>query len=254
MMAEAHRIHAEKVAEFAQEPSVSIAIDAGTMARRHFLDIMLLAPHTDTKPLLFRAVEDESFTLKKYGDIVAVAISDLHDLHVNVRSIVGDNLPTQVAALAHWSGNSRLRQADDPFLHGIKYSPCMCHFLQLAVGDFLKTADGEVLEAALQSLIRIANFTEVHRVVKSRCPRSVPTRWLSRFDAINWLLSRQSQLMRIDPAGWEDRERQGLFEDWVRAEPFQQVQILQRLLYPFNEATKFFEREDVTLCHVYPAL
>jgi hypothetical protein len=175
MIAEAKTIHADKVAEFAREPSVSIAIDTGTMERRHFLDIMLLAPHTDTKPFLFRAVEEESLTLEIYGSIVAQAISDLRSREINVRSIVGDNLPTQVAALAHWSDNSVLRQATDPFLQGIKYSPCMCHFLQLAVDDFIKASYGAELETALQTLIRIANFREVHRVVKTRCPRSVPT-------------------------------------------------------------------------------
>jgi hypothetical protein len=46
MRTEAQEIHNEMTAEFAREASSSIAMDAGTMNRRHFLDIMILAPHT----------------------------------------------------------------------------------------------------------------------------------------------------------------------------------------------------------------
>jgi hypothetical protein len=46
-------IQNRKLREFAGLPSVSLAIDAGTLEHRHFLDIMVLAPYAGVKPLLY---------------------------------------------------------------------------------------------------------------------------------------------------------------------------------------------------------
>jgi hypothetical protein len=37
-------------------------------------------------------------------------------------------------------------------------------------------------------------------------------------------------------------------------ENFEKVAIYHRLMHPLNEAVKFFERDDVTLAYVCPAL
>jgi hypothetical protein len=44
MILEADQIHAAVMARFTEMPCVSLVIDAGTIARRHFLDVMVLAP------------------------------------------------------------------------------------------------------------------------------------------------------------------------------------------------------------------
>jgi hypothetical protein len=250
---EGNRIQKANLAKFAQVPSVSLSIDAGTIHGRHFLDIMLLAPYTELTPFLYNAFEAESLTVNDYGRFVLGTIRDLHTAKIQVGSIVGDNLPTQVTALAHWSPRSSLRAADEPFLHGIHYSPCMCHFMQLIVGDFLKSRYGARLEAILQQMIKVSNYAEVRHVLKSRCPQSVKTRWLSRFDAIKWLLSRQERLTRLSRDG-SVKKRQKKIQTWMTSENFGQLEVFHQLLYPFNQATKFFEQDMVTLCHVYPAL
>jgi hypothetical protein len=76
-------------------PAVSIAIDAGTIESRRFLDIILLALYTRLKPFLYTAVEQTRLTTGDYGNIVANAIRDLRQAKVNIRSIVGDNLPAK---------------------------------------------------------------------------------------------------------------------------------------------------------------
>jgi hypothetical protein len=40
----------------------------------------------------------------------------------------------------------------------------------------------------------------------------------------------------------------------MKAEIFAKLEVFHKLLYPLNEVTKFFERDDVTLCYVYPML
>jgi hypothetical protein len=253
MLEESERIQKTEVAKFAQMPCVSLSIDAGTIERRHFLDIILSAPYSELKPFLYTAVERESLTVEDYGNIVIEAIRELNLKNVKVRSIVGDNLPAQVAALAHWSPRSSLQLAEEPFIHGIRYSPCMCHFMQLVVGDFMKDEYGSELDDMLQQMILVSNFAEVRRLMKCQCPRSVKTRWLSRCQAIRWLLSRQVPLTAIDPHNWR-KERRKAFQQWFTSENFAKLQVLHRLLYPFDQATKFLEQDTVTLCHVYPVL
>jgi hypothetical protein len=42
-----HQKHDNILSRFAEMPCVSLAIDAGTIESRHFLDIMILAPYSD---------------------------------------------------------------------------------------------------------------------------------------------------------------------------------------------------------------
>jgi hypothetical protein len=122
---ESSALSAMIVKSFASRPCVSLAIDAGTIARRHFLDIMILAPYSRLLPFLYISLENDHLTSANYGILVRQVIEELRSMGIKVRSIVGDNLPAQVSALAHWSTKSHLR-GSDPFLNGIKYSPCLC--------------------------------------------------------------------------------------------------------------------------------
>jgi hypothetical protein len=89
---------------------------------------------------------------------------------VNVRSIVKENVPAQVTALTHWSPRSCLKRGNEPSLHGINYSPCMCHFVQFVVADLMTGTWLGDFEIMLQEMTMIANFSEVDPITKSRCP------------------------------------------------------------------------------------
>jgi hypothetical protein len=193
MIEESKTIHDGMIAKFQQMPCVSLAIDAGTIERRHFLDIMILAPYPKIKPFFYDAIENVTLTAEDYGTIVATTINELHQTNVNVRSIVGDNLPAQITVLAHWSPRSCLKRRNEPFLHGIKYSPCMCHFVQLIVADLIPGSCLDDFETILQEMITVANFSEVHQSTKSRCPQSTKIRSRSRFETLHWLLSHKKE-------------------------------------------------------------
>jgi hypothetical protein len=170
MIEESQTIHDGMIAKFAQMPCVSLAIDVGMIERRHFLDIMILAPHTKIKPFLYDAIENATLRAEDYGTIVATTIKELRQTNVNVRSIVGDNLPAQITVLAHWSPRSCLKRGNEPFLHGIKYSPCMCHFVQLVVADLISGSCLGDFETRLQEMITVANFSEGHQVTNLAAP------------------------------------------------------------------------------------
>jgi hypothetical protein len=125
MVEDSKKIHEALIAQFAGMPCVSLAIDAVTMERRRFLDVMVLAPYMRIKRFLCDAVERATLATDDDGTIVMAAINELAQKRVNVRSIAGDNLPAQGTALAHWTSRSCLRRAEEPYIHGIKYSPCI---------------------------------------------------------------------------------------------------------------------------------
>jgi hypothetical protein len=253
MVEESNHIHEEMIAKFAQMPCASFAIDAGTIERRHFLDIMILAPYSKIKPFLYDVIEKATLTADDYGNIVMTAIKELYQKGVKIRSIVGDNLPAQVTALAHWSSRSCLKRGEESYLHGIKYSPCMCHFVQLVVGDLITGSCCRSFEDVLQKMISVANFSEVRSIVNSRCPQSVKTRWLSRSEALNWLLSREGQLSEINLRLFP-KARRSQIQAAVTKSNFAILAIYHRIISPFTQAVKFFEQDHVTLCHVYLAL
>jgi hypothetical protein len=57
MIFEADRIHEAVMARFAEMPCVSLVIDAGTIARRHCLDAMVLAPDSNVTPFLSDSIK-----------------------------------------------------------------------------------------------------------------------------------------------------------------------------------------------------
>jgi hypothetical protein len=105
MVEESKKIDEAMIAKFAEMPCVALAIDARTMERHYFLDIMVLASCPRIKRLLYDAVESATLTAEDYGTIVLAAIKELYQKRVNVRLIVGDNLPAEVTSFVHW--NSR---------------------------------------------------------------------------------------------------------------------------------------------------
>jgi hypothetical protein len=246
-------IHEYVLTKFAQMPCVSLAIDASTIERRHILDIIILAPYSKIRPFLYGSIEESTLTAEDYGNIVTEAIKDLFQKNVHVRSIVGDNLPAQVSALAHWSSHSHLKQGEELYLHGIKYSPCMCHFIQLIVGDLISRGSLYNFEELLQEMITAVNHSEVRKITHSRCPYSIKTRWLSRDESLTWLLSREELLLHMN-VKLISKSRRAHIRAIFTESNFKLLSIYHRMLHPFTQAVKLFEEDRITLCHVYPAL
>jgi hypothetical protein len=64
------------IEQFAKRPCVSLAIDAGTIERSHFLNIMIFAPYSNLCPFLDDAHEQEALTSEDYGLIIAEIIRE----------------------------------------------------------------------------------------------------------------------------------------------------------------------------------
>jgi hypothetical protein len=102
-------------------------------------------------------------------------------------------------------------------------------------------------------MIAAVNHSEVRQITQSCCPQSVKTRWLSRNEALIWLLSREKLLLRTNFKAIS-KTLSSEFREMFTLDNFASLATYHRIIYPFNQAVKFFEDDRVTLCHVYPAL
>lgn len=129
----------------------------------------------------------------------------------------------------------------------------MCHFIQLVVGDLITKTGLSHHETILQQMIMLVNCSEVRRITQSRCHPLVKTRWLSRYQTLVWLLSWEVELSKIDPKCLSKLRRKQFREILTRSN-FAMLATLHKIIHPFSRAITLFERDDVTLCHVYPAM
>jgi hypothetical protein len=111
---------------------------------------MLLAQYKSMRPFLYETVEQPTVNSDDYGDIVPNAITTLHGEKIVVQFIDGDNLPAHVSALVHCNDKSRLPKKR-PFLTQVKYAPCLCHFVELIVGDPILEGSRDKLKASQKS-------------------------------------------------------------------------------------------------------
>jgi hypothetical protein len=164
------------IAKFAQRPCVSLAIDAGTIERRHFLDVMILAPYSSLDPFLYDVFERDTLASDDYGNLIVAIIQELKSQGFRVCLIVCDNSPAQVSAPGYWTHKSSLRGIDS-YPNGVEYSLCMCHFMQLVIRDLVTNVDTILeFETILQGLIDLTNSSEVYAIPRIRCPQCVKTR------------------------------------------------------------------------------
>jgi hypothetical protein len=154
----------------------SLVLDAGTIHHRRFLDLVLLSAGLGIPPFLYDAVERTRFCLDDYGEIVGNAIIDLRRSGVKIKSIVGDNHPVQVMALAHWSPKSLLKKLE-PECGAVRFQAYICHILQLVMKDvFAQSVLLKAFDDAMLEMIAACNISEVVQMTKSHCSVHVVTR------------------------------------------------------------------------------
>jgi hypothetical protein len=129
----------------------------------------------------------------------------------------------------------------------------MCHFVQLVVRDLITQSCLGNFEKVLQEMITVVNMLEVRQMAKFCCSQSIKMRWLSRSDALNGLLSRETQLSAMNRRLFPQKRR-FQFQSIMARSYFATLSISHRILQPFIQTVKFFEWDHVTLCHAYRTL
>jgi hypothetical protein len=231
-----------------------LAIDAGTLSGRKFLNYVLCTP--ENKPYLLASYEKESLTIEDYKRFTKLAVIEARNARIHIIGIVGDNLPVQIKALAHWIPTSLLRESDFSPISGMLYWPCLCHTTELIISV---TAERNHklsrLISTLKKMVSIARLPKVKARIGSTCPLEVATRWLSRFQCVQWMMKNQAKIMAFSPSEDESQltdEQQEEFDTIFTEANFGLIALLGKLLRPFYSIILFFERDDTRQYHAIP--
>ena len=233
---------------------VSMMVDATTLVHKRLLCIMLSPNNKSIDPIVYDTVPSPRLRIIDFHDIVLSTIEELAHSGIKIGAIVGDNCPTQVLALAHWSPSCIFKGHECSAIRGIRFFSCGVHSTALMLSDCLEKIDSlNRLASTLTELITAVNSSLAAEYI-GHCPQPVSTRWLSRIDAIDWLLLHEESLKRFpmrDDIDLEPAIRRNL-SNTFRFERFEEIRLLAKLIYPFYVMTLALEADSSTQAMIIP--
>ena len=186
-------------------------------------------------------------------DTVPSAIEELLRSGIKLGAIIGDNCPTQVLALTHWSPSNTFRNHPCPEIRAIRFFTCGEYSTALMLSDCLdKCQPLNRLVTSLDQLIKAVNSSPAEYI--GHCPQPIEMRWLSRIDAIDWLFMHEYSLKLFpnrDDIELENRIRRNL-RNIFQFSNFEEIMVLAKLIYPFHTMTMTLESDTATQSMILP--
>ena len=127
---------------------------------------------------LFKAIEKNFVTIEDYKNVTESILTELIETHkIKISSIVSDNLPVQISALAHWVPESLLNTTKNAKIRKIFFFSCLCHTTDLIVSVTEKNCiDLSNLTTLLQKMVTICRIPKISLILQSKCPQMIVTR------------------------------------------------------------------------------
>jgi hypothetical protein len=111
------------------------------------------------------------------------------------------------------------------------------------------------LVSTLTEMVNAVNESPASELV-GHCPQPGETRWLSRIEGIDWLLSHEESLKRLctrEDIEVEPRQRTNFQRDFQFAR-FEELRVLAQIIYPFYAITLAFESDTATQSLIIPCI
>lgn len=229
-----------------QENVCSLTIDAGTLYSKHFIDFVISS--RINQPFLYKAVEKYFVTLNDYKNITEnILIELIEKHHIQVTSIVTDNLYVQVAALAHWYPQSIINTSSNSKIRKLFFFSCLCHTTELIVDSADKNCPEMAnISKIVQEMVNLARIPKIATILKVKCPLIAPTRWLSRIDCINFILAKKANLLEIcknvDKLSLSSLQVENV-KKTITEDNFTKILDFASIIYPFHVLIKIFEKD-----------
>lgn len=183
----------------AMSSPMAAALDGGSVAHNHFVDVLLNDIIYGNGTFLFESFTLPSFNAKTYMKIGKKIIDEAANSKIILSCFVGDRLRSQVKGLDHLNPNSLQNTFyDNPIYNSVVFIPCICHILNRSLlktiqkSDNLKKAVN--LLNSLQVLLRKPGF---YSLIKKYMPSLVETRWIYLFDIAFWAISNKKLINSI---------------------------------------------------------
>ena len=232
----------------------TLMLDASTLVHKRILAIMLSANDNSTKPSLYDSVYSPKLRVVDFAEILIPMMEEMVRSGVKLGAIVGDNCPTQVLALAHWSPSKVYGDHPCLELRALRFFTCAVHTTALMLSDSIdECIEIQRLVSTLTQLVTAVNSSYASDVI-GHCPQPGETRWLSRIEGIDWLLLHEDSLKRFpfrDDIDLEPPIRRMLAEAFVFSH-FEELRVLAILIFPFYAMTLALESDNATQSLVIP--
>ena len=170
-----------------------------------------------------------------------------------IGGIVGDNCPTQVLALGHWSPSFIFKDHICAQLRGLRFFSCGVHTTALMLQDCVSASvDLSRLTSTLSELVTAVNSSFAAEEV-GRCPMPVETRWLSRINSIDWLLQHEYSLRSLQNRNDLENDVKAKMQvfQFIR---FEELRVLGSIIFPFYVVTLALEKDDSTQSMILPIM
>jgi hypothetical protein len=240
---------------FKEERYVSLVIDAGSIYRFHFFDIVVTSPSATSFPFLLKMETAEIFDAAFYADKLTEAIEYLKSNEITVCAIVADNLAAQQSGI-----KIALANIQDPYTASILPIRCLCHCLNLVLVDTFRSVS--YFSRFIRSINQLQTFLrkpEAVAEIGALCPTFPETRWayisyileflLDHKDSINRLLQNietHPKLHRL----WSENEYLAQFSDGLPSD----ITICHSAFFQISASISIFESSTSSLWMAIPVL
>jgi hypothetical protein len=235
---------------------VSAAIDNGTIVHRKLMFVALQNPLAGLDPTFYKLFTTEAWSASDFAEYGKQLFQELKDEGIVLTGIVGDNLRSQIAGLAHWMDDSFQNMPDEsisPEQRAVLYVPCCCHVLNLGFMDTVRNDKffGVVTKQMLDLSV-ILRKSELVRLLGARIPDVPATRWIYLYDISKWLTKHSERYAEITEnsqifkAKFLPQLHEKDLQNCIHGIP-QEFKDINRLLLPVKIAMNRFEDPKTSL-------
>ena len=180
---------------------VSAAIDNGTIVHRKLMFVALQNPAAGLEPTYYKVFTTDAWNGEEFANFGQELFLELKEKEIILTVIVGDNLRSQVAGLAHWMPGAFQNTTNDEILpeqKAVLYVPCCCHILNLGFMDTIRNDDffRDVTEKMLDLAV-ILRKNDLVKFLGARIPEIPATRWVYLYNVSKWLTKYSAKYSQI---------------------------------------------------------
>lgn len=178
---------------------IAAALDGGTVAHNHFVDILFNDIIHQHGTFLFKSYTMSTFTAKDYMEIGKDTIDKALEHNITVSCFVGDRLPAQMKGLDHLNPESMQNKFfDNPKYSAVLFIPCTCHIFNRSLLKITqKSANLSKCVEILCSLQVLLRKPSLYLCLKKFIPSLIETRWVFMFDVAFWAIQNKEVIDRI---------------------------------------------------------
>lgn len=225
----------------------SLCIDAGSQNMVSYVCIYVCNALIKAPPLLWHLEQGFKGTTSDYKTLIIKVLKELREVGIRIQVICSDNLKAQVLALNPEMPQSFHRDIDAEF-RGIRWLPCSCHTLSLALIDLTKNT---MFNEDVQNCEMLVSFLRTKKV-RTTLPFIVPsitkTRWNSLFNSAFFIAKNYYQIARCLDSLHNEINVNDAFAS------FRSCFKITLLLWPFALAINNMESDRLSCTEIYPII